>query len=46
MNNDAWEANLNIWETAVCEQGGYILGMLVILLSYCQTGTKQLEAKH
>ena len=45
-NNDVWEANFNISETAVREQGEYILGMLVILFCYCQTGTKQLEAKH
>ena len=23
-NNDVWEANFNIWETAVCEQGEYL----------------------
>ena len=45
-NNDVWEAYFNISETAVREQGEYILGMLDILFCYCQTGTKQLEAKH
>ena len=45
-NNDVWEANFNTWETAVREEGEYILGMLVILFCYCQPGTKQLEAKH
>ena len=40
-NNDVWEANFNIWEMAVREQGEYILGMLVILFCYCQTGTQQ-----
>ena len=39
MNNDVWEPNFNIWETAVRVQGEYILGMLVILLCYCQTRT-------
>ena len=38
-NNNILEANFNIWETAVREQGEYILGMLVILLCYCQTRT-------
>ena len=40
-NNDVhlWEANFNTWETAVREQGEYILGMLVILFCYCQTRT-------
>ena len=37
MNNDVWEANFNIWETAVRDQGEYILGMFVILFCYCQT---------
>ena len=37
--NNVWEANFNIWETAVREQGEYILGMFVILFCYCQTRT-------
>ena len=32
MNNDVWEANFNIWETAVREQGEYLDPSHFILL--------------